>query len=403
MSSRRGGGRGRWSGVAALVFTVGAGGLGGGAVVSCAGSASSHPPTGHVASAGSERVRPPVVPPAGGSGATAGPTIPSTGLVAPPPDDRVGIVLGNAFNDPADVERTLTDLAAVGCGWVRADFDWPSIEPERGTFDWTDTDRFVALAARHHVRVLALLAYTPAWARPKGSSDKHPPTDAADYARFAAEAATRYRHATVGAWEIWNEPNSASFWQPKPDTKGYLNLLRAASATIRAADPDATIVTGGLAPAVDTRNRSEMSPETFLARLLAAGASDSFDAVGSHPYSYPALPSDETTAAWNSFYRLPELHAKLESAGFGDRPIWITEVGAPTGTSDRAVSPEHQAEILGDALTTARSLPWVAHTFVYSYQDRSDDDTDPEANFGLRRADGSTKPAWDTFVGLLRH
>ena len=316
--------------------------------------------------------------------------------------DRVGVVLGNMFGDPTDDDRTLTTLAAVGSRWVRVDFDWSSIEPTPGSSDWTDIDRFVALAAGHHIRVLAMLAYTPVWARPPGSTDKHPPTDVADFARFAAEAAARYGHDTVGAWEIWNEPNSASFWEPDPDAEGYTNLLRAAAGAIRAADSQATIVTGGLAPAVAALDHSEVPPETFLGRLLKAGAGDSFDGVGSHPYSYPALPADDRTAAWNSFYRLPKLHRQLVSAGLGDRAIWITEVGAPTGTSSRAVSPERQAEIVGDAITRALGLPWVAHTFVYSFRDRADVSDDPEANFGLRRFDTSAKPAWDTFVSLLR-
>ena len=201
---------------------------------------------------------------------------------------------------------------------------------------------------------------------------------------------------------MWNEPNLARFWAPRPDALAYTTLLVAASQAIRQADPSSTVITGGLSPAVNARDHSEIAPERFLRAMLDAGAGDSFDAVGAHPYSYPALPSDETTSSWNSFQRLPLLRAQLTRVGMSDRPIWITEIGAPTGTSTRAVDEKRQAEIVVDAIHAARRLPWIERVFVFNERDSAPDLSDAEVNFGLRRFDDTPKPAWGAFIAVLK-
>jgi hypothetical protein len=172
---------------------------------------------------------------------------------------------------------------------------------------------------------------------------------------------------------------------------------------LRATAPAGTvIVTGGLAPAVDAPSGTEIAPATFVARMLAAGAA-TFDAVGSHAYSYPALPSDPATAEWNSFYRLPVLHDAMTAGGAGDRTVWITEVGAPTGRSSRSVTEARQAEIVADAVRFAETFPFVARTFVFDHRDNAPPtSTEAESQFGLARLDGSHKPAWDALAAIVQ-
>ena len=321
--------------------------------------------------------------------------------------DDVGIAIGSGLLDlSADVIRfAAEEVARSGAGWVRIDVDWTAVEPTPGTFRWTELDRVETEARRAGLKVLGVLAYTPAWARPAGTTDKAPPTDPAAFARFAGAVAARYAADTTAfrAWEIWNEPNVSTFWQPAPDPAGYAALLRAAANAMRAADPDVVIVSGGVAPAVDDPAGAEIAPETFVAAVLANGASSSFDVLGAHPYSYPARPDDLTTQAWNSFVRLPLLRAALDRAGRRAVPIWLTEVGAPTGSASRAVSETDQADIIERAVRAARTLPYVQRTFVYTLRDRAGAPADDlEAHFGLQRADGSLKPAWTAFARAIR-
>jgi polysaccharide biosynthesis protein PslG len=333
----------------------------------------------------------------GGSNATT-----ETGVVAARADD-IGFATGSGMTELSDValDADLTIIARAGAGWVRTDIDWGGIERERGTFDWHDVDRVVAAAAAHGLRILGVLAYTPAWARDPDTSDKTPPNDVGDFARFAGAAAARYAGSVMTAWEVWNEPNLSGFWQPRPDAAAYGRLLAAASSAIRSADAAATIVSGGLAPATDATDGSEQSPESFLAELLASGHGDAFDVLGAHPYSYPALPTDDSTSSWNSFYRLPRLHRVLERAGLHHRNIWLTEVGAPTGLSAHAVSEHWQTTILVDVIRAARFVPYIAKTFLYTVRDRADDPNNPEANFGLVHHDGTPKAGWQDIVNAI--
>ena len=306
----------------------------------------------------------------------------------------VGISPGAAvlWSDATTLESDMGTVAASGAAWVRLDVDWSVVEPVQGRQDWSAVDRVVDAARRHGLRVLGLLAYTPGWARPPGTTTHAPPTDVATFAAFAGAAAQRYR-GTVEAWEVWNEPNLPDFWAPRPDPAAYTALLVPAAAAVRAADPAATLLTGGLAPAVS--DGGGIAPADFLEAVYAAGGGGAVDAVGVHPYSYPALPDDLWTGGWNSFVRLPEVHAVMERHGDAAKPVWLTEFGAPTGTGVGAVSPERQAQILDRGFTEARRLAFVGPVFVYALRDSGTDPADREQNFGLLRADGTPKPAWD--------
>ena len=301
--------------------------------------------------------------------------------------------------EPDELADDLDAVAATGAGWIRIDVDWSRIERSEDDYDWSAPDAVIAAARERDLEVLALLTYTPDWARPQDTTDKHPPSDPEDFARFATEAVARYRPLGVSTWEVWNEPNSERFWSTGPDPERYGELLVAASQAIRRADPAATVITGGLAPARDIEG-VELSPATYLTGLLDAVPGWAFDGVAVHPYSYPAFPSDRQD--WNTFAALPSLRQFLVDRGHDTTPIWLTEYGAPTGDHERAVSPQRQAKLVLDAVRTADRWHWVGPLFLYSHRDiPGGANEDPEANFGLRHADGRSKPAWPALTELL--
>lgn len=308
---------------------------------------------------------------------------------------------GLLWEPDAELARDLDLVKASGMRWVRLDFDWASIEDVQGRYDWTNLDRVVAAVRTRGLEVLALPAYTPPWARPAGTDSHTPPSDPAAFARFVGAAAARYAPQGVQAFEIWNEPNISAFWQPKPDPAAYARLLVAAAAAVHSANPVATVISGGLSPATDEADGSSIRPATFLRALYAAGAAASFDAVAVHPYSFPALPTDTTTAEWNTFQALPLLHELMAANGDAGKRIWLTEVGAPTGTSPDAVSEARQADIVTAAVTAAPSWAWTGPTFLYSIRDAGSDGGDREQNFGLLRRDFSPKPAWTALTAML--
>jgi hypothetical protein len=338
----------------------------------------------------------PTVPPPTTSG-----TIPGEDL--PPRPWRIGVASGVmplGLSD-ADLARDLDGVAATGARWVRVDFYWPTIQaggPD--SWDWTSTDRVVLGVIQRGLEVLAMPAYSPTWARPPGTIDHHPPLDPDMFARFVHEAAKRYAPLGVHTWEIWNEPNVSAFWVPKPDPEGYTDLLRRANLAIKAVDRRATVITAGLAAGLDRSDGETLSARTFLSRVYAAGGKDSFDAVGLHPQSFPAMPLDAHD--WNSFYNVPTVYQVMADNGDGAKKIWGTEFATPTGA--RFMSPEAQRDIIVQGYRAWLAWPFTGPLLVYSWRDAAVDPNDLEANFGLLYHDSTPKPAlaaFDTIVSEL--
>lgn len=102
----------------------------------------------------------------------------------------------------------------------------------------------MAEAERRGLAILAILAYTPAWAT-DGPELSGVPRDVGAWTRFCAAAATRYRD-TIRAWELWNEPNLDRFWDGTREEYWERILIPGADA-IHAAAPDALVAGPALA------------------------------------------------------------------------------------------------------------------------------------------------------------
>ncbi len=344
--------------------------------------------------------------------ATPAPTVSPTTRTAP--RLRLGISYGDRLVGmaPGELRATLDDARALGVGWIRLDLAWPDIQPNSaGEFDWSAFDKTVAEARSRDLQLLAILAYTPAWARPADcTTEKCVPADPHAFASFAAAAARRYAGKGVHTWEIWNEPNISRFWQPAPDPVAYTRLLGLTAHAIRQADPSAFVISGGLAPAAASQGVPQLE---FLDQICALGANRLVDAIGYHPYSYPALASSPVSwSAWSQIAGTSTSFATiLARHGTPAAKIWATEYGAPTsglavGTPIPSspgspeidhVDDQRQALMAGDAVRTADRTQMIAAFFWFTDRDAGTSTDSAESFFGLRRADGSPKPAYYSF------
>ena len=294
-----------------------------------------------------------------------------------------------------ELRRELQGMRKLGVRRLRIDISWAAVESNRGQLDWAGPDRVVREARAAGLRVMGILAYQPSWARTGAST-----INVGGFADFAGLAARRYAGA-VSAWEIWNEPNLEMFWGGTPDPVAYARLVEATAPQIRSNAPKATVVIGALSPAVDASDGSQMSPETFLRGFYNTVSSRSlFDAVSVHPYSYPAMPDGDEE--WNTFHRLPQMHELMRSFGDGRKRLWLTEYGAPTGSSDRSVSPSLQAAMMVQAVRQARRNKYVGPIYLYSFRDRADAPEDSESNFGVVQYDWRPKAAYRALHRALR-
>lgn len=292
----------------------------------------------------------------------------------------------------AEVARQFELLSEMNITMVRFDFDWSVIEAARGQFDWSHTDRMVRAATSHGIAVLALLTYTPAWARVPGTSSHAPPQDVADFAHFARAAAARYAPLGVTDWEVWNEPNIVDFWEPKPSADDYGALFRVTAAAVRDVDPAATVITGGLTRGTTTDDRSRIAQTEFIDDLYADGVAQLADALAVHPYSFPDLPAAEVSRV-GSIADLPAVRAVMDRWGDTGKQIWVTEFGAATGSGDNLMSEADQAASLTQAAELAASWPWLGPVIIYELRDRGTGAGNLELNFGVLRSDLSPKVA----------
>jgi hypothetical protein len=324
---------------------------------------------------------------------------------------KTGISYGDTLVWMSDerLDQALDDAVDLGATWIRNDLSWDDIQNDGpDTYHWQLFDRVLAAAQKRGLQVLPVLAYTPAWARVADCAEAScAPADPAAFARFADAAARRYAPRGLHVWEIWNEPN-LGFWKPEPDPDAYAKLLQAVSPAIRAVDPTAALLMGGLAATGTSAGR--ISPEDFATAVLRV-AGDAVDAIAYHPYTYPHLASDHPLFG-TSWDRITGLREVLTRAGHPRMPIWLTETGAPTGgpgaASDGAggldvthVTEARQATIARDLVTTAATTPLVDALFWYSDRDLGTDSATSENFFGLRRADGSAKPAYAALRSVL--
>src|SRR3954447_24475099 len=319
---------------------------------------------------------------------------------SPLPDRAVGIAPGSEWKRDPRAVKDMGVMADIGVRWVRLGFEWAVIEPRPGQFRWGTIDKIMKGASSHCLAVLAMVGTTPQWARRRGCPTLWcPPADPADFAAFLGKVADRYPGRAIDAWEIWNEPNFASWFRPRPGPALSGRLLVTAAHAIRAHEPGATVLSGGLAPSpVDDARRQK--PDRFLDELYATGAMDVVDAVGYHPYSYPDLPSVKTGD--NGFVdQGARVRDVMVRHGDADKRVWLTEFGYPTPGGGSPIL-ARQEQTVTSAFETWRSLDWAGPLFCFAWRDPEAGSSNLQRNFGLRRHDDSPKPAYAVFVEELQ-
>ena len=237
--------------------------------------------------------------------------------VVPDPDFAAGVNMADL-----SLAYLVNDL---GFAWAKGYVNWATVQPEQGELRWVDPDNIVNAFGDQELKILMRIHGTPEWARPTDTHFSHPPTNVADFAAFMTAVVTRYK-GKVAAYEIWNEPNLTYEWgYLEPDPAGYTELLKAAYKAVKAVDPDALVISGGVA---STGNGSEtaMGDLEFLQGMYQAGAKGYFDALGSHPYAYGLSP-EASHPDGLSLDRVVAQHDLMLANGDNLTPIWITELG----------------------------------------------------------------------------
>ncbi|MGD9842988.1 MAG: glycosyl hydrolase [Steroidobacteraceae bacterium] len=213
---------------------------------------------------------------------------------------------------------------------------WHHLETSKGTFVWTNLDKFVNDHYAAGYDIIYTLGYSPAWATGTGSGDSHydngavpisssnPPTSLTDWTDYCSAVATRYT-GKIKYYEIWNEPDQgSSFWNGTQTQ--YAQLLRLANQTIKAIDASALIM-GPASSRVDSTGRSWLT-SMFAASDGASGTGATgssgqkwIDVISIHNYYSGTLNATSFLSDLTSYKSI------LSSNGYGSKEIWVNECG----------------------------------------------------------------------------
>ena len=243
--------------------------------------------------------------------------------VHPGGDSRFGVNHAYPWPHLLDLSRK------AGLVWVRDwSLKWQTVEPEKGRFDFTETDFQIDRPIKHDLDVLGLLPFPSSnWASSAPESvkvtDRYPgnrarvayaPRDEAEFESYVSRTVAHYR-GRVRWWQVFNEPLFTDYSLPRSKGYGgkeYARWTVAFARAARKADPDCRVLAG-----IGYLGEGQIMAD--FEQFFAAGGLKACDAVDIH--HYPRLRAPEFAGKL-----LDELNALMDEHG-GRKPIWLTEYG----------------------------------------------------------------------------
>jgi hypothetical protein len=280
-------------------------------------------------------------------------------------------------------DRDLKLIQDMGFTWVKQAMAWRDIEGiEKGAYDWDRTDRLVRAVRHAKLNLMVRLDHQPFWSQSPDTDplENAPPENLQDFADFCRVVAERYK-GKIRAYQVWNEPNLAREWgdQP-PNPTRYTEMLKRCYIAIKTADPQALVVSAGMAP-TGTSSAEVMPDDVFIEKMYQAGAAPYFDLLGVHASGFkepPETSPDEAAKKYNGnrffcFRHVEDIRKIMERHGDKDKQIALLEFGWTVDTvnpaySWHAVTEEQQADYLVRAYQYAKKnwSPWIGPMMALS-------------------------------------
>lgn len=200
----------------------------------------------------------------------------------------------------------------LGSRWMRVNaLLWSSVEPvNNGGYNWgavADLEVELAVTQQAGMQPILIVRSTPSWAQlvPGAACGPIKQVYFEAFGDFLVAAVERYSGPPyyVRHFEIWNEPDVDptlvpgdqiyGCWGDKNDPlyggEFYGEMLKVVYPMMKNANPDITVLVGGLLLDCDPRNPppgKNCEPSNFLEGILTAGAKNAFDGVSFHAYDF---------------------------------------------------------------------------------------------------------------------
>lgn len=280
-------------------------------------------------------------------------------------------------NDPLG-EKSRADARRyrdAGVGSTRLGACWCNVEKVRGTYDWSELDAAVHLAADAGLRIVLCVATTPQWAW------QHPEAEAIlvrrkqanlagclppkpeywpDYERYLAALVQRCK-PHLKHYEIWNEPDGMAGLrfvlgpdgrlvdvQYGGDPAWYAELVTRSYRIIKSIDPAARVGIGSF----EKKDAAKPDCTAFLEGMYEHGVHGHFDAISMHAYGNPFA------REW-----LGAVRRTMDAHGDADKPIWVTEYNLIGSGAALAFETRRQLRLLRETpwISVAQPLVFAAH------------------------------------------
>lgn len=213
-----------------------------------------------------------------------------------------------------------------GYKWYRIFYHWAKTQPKPGEWNWGELDRTFAEVKAYGGKLMLVSDGAPDWTTTKPDKNRgiagsqYFPDDPEDLRRYIRAVLERYDDGsgTLGAIEMWNEPNANFRWADTPEKLIELYSIYAEE-------------TAGVRDRIKLIGLTS-SPGHHLdyyEELFDLGALDHMDIVGGHFYEETGSLQRETP-----INNLPQhvallLNPQLRRGVF--KPIWNTETEAHAG------------------------------------------------------------------------
>ena len=259
-------------------------------------------------------------------------------------DSTLGIPLFGIqmYGNTSNTNKHHPYLIESNASWLRVPIYWKTVEPTEETptvYNWASADATFAAATKEmgQLNIIGTIDGTPDWALityadPQGKITRTDKRD--EFADFVAATVERYdgdgiddapNSPVILHWEIFNEPD-ASVSRPLWGNYGseYADLLSVVYPAIKAANPQAQVLFGGIA--YDWfEDQGGNFKRSFLPDVLAAGGGDYFDVMNFH--AYPVFASNWTTGNGPGLLEKAQAVRSLLATYGYTKPLVITEAG----------------------------------------------------------------------------
>jgi hypothetical protein len=351
---------------------------------------------------------------------TPAPPPPTTTTPAPPPpppapatvgDDFYGVNTQYVFGDgDALVAARLAPAAAGGMRIVRHDAGWKFLEPNAPAggvhnYRWSSFDTIVRQAAAKGLEWQPVIMQAPAWAAASPGAPNSAPSAShvSDYVALAQALASRYgtsgtfwtsnpsvTKVPVKTYEIWNEENATYWWGTLTDApEDYADLFAATRTAIKAVDPNATVLVGGLAPTY----KGALFSTQFVQRMLAhrPDLKGHIDGFGFHPYNTTAVTVEGMVKAFRE---------ALDTYDSPSTPIAITETGWSSYDTPEATRALQMGTL---AKELAHSDCKISEFLPHTLTSRQNDAAQKEQWYGMfDPATGAAKASGQAYIDAIR-